>query len=277
MERATAVVSLPHGFLSGGSWVRSAQLRELNGYDEQYLGEIEGLPPPQRTTELLDRVAILGKAPPESNRDLVRHLTAGDRVALLLQLRRRIFGETLECIITCPDCGNEMSLGLAVRDLLQPRLTDARTECEVSVEGLALRIRPVTGEDLEALALATDKESLSEMLVRACILSSDHALPPRLSEKAIAEVSSKLSELDPQADLVLDLTCPACRSNFKAPFFVEDFVLREFRSRKAQLEKEVHWIALNYHWNEDEILSLPMARRKRYVDLINRTLSGEAM
>ncbi len=276
MERAV-FVSLPHGFSSGGSWVQSAQLRELNGYDEQYLGEIEGLPPPQWTTELLYRVATFEASPAESNRDLVRHLTAGDRVALLLQLRRRALGERLECIITCPDCGDEMSFGLSVRELLQPRLREARTECEVNVEGLALRIRPVTGGDLEALASAKDNEDLREMLVRTCILSSKPALPPTLSEKVIAEVSSKLAELDPQADLVLDLACPACHRGFKSPFFVEDFVLREFHSRKSQVEKEVHWIALNYHWNEDEILSLPMTRRKRYVDLINRTLSGEAM
>ena len=99
----------------------------------------------------------------------------------------------------------------------------------------------------------------------------------RISQETIAEVSAKLEEMDPQADIVLDLSCPDCGHLFKTPFFIEDFMLREIRTRMRQLEKEVHWIAFNYHWSEDDILSLPMSKRSRYVDLINRTLSGETI
>ena len=93
----------------------------------------------------------------------------------------------------------------------------------------------------------------------------------------VTEVSAKLEEMDPQADIVLDLSCPSCGHHFKTPFFIDDFMLREIRSRTSQLDREVHWIAFNYHWNEDDILSLPMRKRKRYVDLINSTLAGETV
>jgi hypothetical protein len=170
-----------------------------------------------------------------------------------------------------------MSVELSVRRLLQPSLAEARAESRVSVGRLNLRIRPVTGEDLEVIASAAEGEDLSEALVRACILSSEPALPPRLSKELIADLGSKLAELDPQADLVLGLECPTCHRSFKAPFSIEDFLLQEFRSRRSLLEREVHWIAFNYHWSEDEILSLTVRKRKRYVDLINRTLSGDAL
>ena len=32
------------------------------------------------------------------------------------------------------------------------------------------------------------------------------------------------------------------------------------------------WLAFNYHWSEDAILSLPIKKRKRYIELINTTL-----
>jgi hypothetical protein len=275
-----AIVSLPNGLLSDGSRVRNARLRELNGYDEQLFGEPEGTgSSPLRTTELLDRVATLEPSSRSTtNRDLVRQLTAGDRVALLLQLRRLTFGDKMGCVVTCPYCAEEMSVELSARKLLQPQTHHHPSPGDaVNVEGHAFRVRPVTGADLEALSPSGDQSRLAEELVRSCILSSEPPPPPRLSEGMMAALSAKLEELDPQADIVLDLSCPACRQPFKTPFLIEDFILRELRSRMSQLENEVHWIAFNYHWNEDEILSLPMRRRKRYVDLINRSLSGESL
>ena len=116
-----------------------------------------------------------------------------------------------------------------------------------------------------------------EQLVTSCILDSNPKLPEKLDDQLLTAISTKLSEIDPKADILLDLTCPNCNYKFQAPFIPEDFLLRELEARKSQFEGEVHWIAFNYHWSEDEILSLPLSKRKKYVDLINRTLSGEAM
>lgn len=272
------IVSLPHGFLSDGSWVRSARLRELNGYDQLIFGRPDSpMLPAARTTELLDRVATLADgSASNSNRELVRQLTVGDRVALMLHLRRLTFGDRIECIVTCPACSAEMSVELSVgRLLLQPPQHEPSAETEVRVGDLLLKVRPVTGADVEALA-TSEGTSLAESLVRSCVISSDRPLP-QISPEIVAGVSAELEEIDPQADIVLDLACPSCGHQFKTPFFIEDFMLREIRSRTRQIESEVHWIAFNYHWSEDDILSLPVRARSRYVDLINWTLSGETI
>lgn len=234
--------------------------------------------PAARTTALLGRVAAFGEvAGSKDSLEIVRHLTVGDRVALLLQLRRLSFGDRMECSITCPACRDEMSLSLSVGRLLQSKSGEARTEGEVNVGGFLLKIRPLVGADVEALEADKAANNLAEALVRSCIVSADVPLPTQIPEEVVAGVSAKLEEMDPQADILLDLSCPSCGHRFGTPFLIDEFLMREVRSRVPQLEREVHWIAFNYHWSEDDILSLPTGKRAKYVDLINRTLSGETM
>ncbi|MDA4121764.1 MAG: hypothetical protein OK456_01135 [Thaumarchaeota archaeon] len=273
------VVALHNGFLSDGKWVRNATVRELNGYDEQEFARAgETLPPAQRTTAILDRVTKLEGTPgSKKNLELVRQLTVGDRVALMLHLRRLTFGDKMECIVTCPRCAAEMSVGLSADLLTQTGRREMKNDAEVKIGESVLHVRAITGADLEDVMTSTGDMSAEEALVRSCIVSSDRPLPSRLTPEMIAAVSAKLEELDPQAEIVLDLSCPSCGHQFKTPFFIEDFLFREVRSRVPRLEKEVHWIAFNYHWNPDEILSLPVGERGRYIEMINSTLSGESL
>src|SRR5262249_61528974 len=105
--------------------------------------------------------------------------------------------------------------------------------------------------------------------------SSTPSLPDRVTKEFIAIMSSKLEELDPNADIVLELGCPSCRYSFKSSFDIENFFFHEIHASYKQIEREVHWVALNYHWSEDSILSLPLRKLKRYVELINESLAGE--
>ena len=143
----------------------------------------------------------------------------------------------------------------------------------MNFQNFALTIRPLTGADLEAIAPGSS-QSIKEQIARACITSSAPPLPQELPEGLIDAVSVKLQEIDPQADTTLSLTCPACSTPFQAPLDVEAFFFQEMTSRQGQLEEEINWIALNYHWSEEAILLLSAAKRKRYVELINKTVSG---
>jgi hypothetical protein len=305
MEKAVHI-KIPHGFsYDGNSWLRSIYVRELNGYDERYLSESrDDLPLSAKTTELLARITILPafddspieKEPSEKSRrlfiskapffrngtDLVSSMTLGDRIAILLHLRRLTYGEIMSCEINCPSCKEIVSVQISVSDILQQppssELQPNKSEYEVSIDSYALKLRLPNGKDQEAL-LSLDKGSnishYTQHALKSLIFSACPALPDQLSIDFLAKVSSKLAELDPQSDIVFNITCPFCNYIFQAPFIVEDFIFREIASRLQLLEEEVHWLAFHYHWNEDEILSLPVRRRKRYVELINRSLSGE--
>jgi hypothetical protein len=274
-----AAITIPHGILIDGFWLRQVELREMNGYDEQILLDMSRYPLPFKTTALLGGLVKFGNGYAESyNMKTARELTVGDRIALVLYIRRTIFGDKLHCTLSCPNCKEAISLDLSISNLLQPSISDPKSEYELSVENYRLTVRPIKGADLESIATNVDEGTdKMEKLVRACVISSDPCLPSNLDNNFISVLSSKLEKLDPQADLLLDMSCPVCKDSFQTSFNAEDFVYRELSALGKELEYEIHWLAFYYHWSEDAILSMTTKKRKRYVDLINRTLFGERM
>jgi hypothetical protein len=276
MRRTT--VAFMHGTLYKGNLLKKAELRELNGYDQELLLEHNSVSAIDQVKYLLANIVDFGKQIEQGEKEyLLNSLAIGDLAVLILELRRITFGDTLQCLITCPSCKENMSADIGLTQLLQkPNDFEPKDVYEVKVDDFTLKLRPVTGVDLSSV-IEYDEASAMVQLVTSCVLDSTPKLPEKLDDQLLAAISSKLNELDPQADILLDLTCPNCKYRFQAPFFPEDFFLREIDARKSQFEGEVHWIAFNYHWSEDEILALPLSKRKKYVDLINRTLSGENM
>jgi hypothetical protein len=285
MMRKQYTVLIPHGFPDDGdSWIHTLQMRQLNGYDELYMREMKDCPLPFRTTSILSRVTNFGKKEESgsdiSREEMVRHLTVGDRIALMLHLRRLTFGDKISCTFSCPSCKEVASLDLSISGLLlEPPSQQPRTEYVIEIENFILRVSPVNGAKLEAVFKNDrDKSENAEKLMRSCICYSEPCLPShKLSDNFLSIVSSKLEELDPQADIVLNFVCPSCQYSYQFPFDAEDFIFQEIDLRQKQLEREVHWLAFNYHWSEHSILSIPVSRRKRYAELINMTLSGKGI
>jgi hypothetical protein len=274
VERLTAPI--PNGFPVGDLWVREAEVRSLNGFDEQLLAACRDSSVSFKISMLLERVVTFGKLTLKLDiRESVRKMTVGDRIALLLHLRKAAFGDKMPSVLTCPACESPMSLDLSVTSLLQPVTTNPQKSYRLKVGKFSLRIRPLTGADMEALSSAEGAENPIDDLLRLCIVSSKPELPQKLSPAFSSAVGSKLEQIDPQADTVLNLSCPTCGTTFQAPLNIEKYFLEEVAARQGQLDREVHWLALNYHWSEKDILALPVAKRKRYIDLINESLAGE--
>lgn len=279
-----ASVSIPRGILVDGSWMHKVELRELNGYDEQLLANMSEYPSLFRMTRLFCQIITRfgnGDSPITNSQieKYVRTLSVGDRIALALQIRRLTFGDRLDSVLSCPNCSEVMSLDFKISQLLQPIISEPALDYEMDFEGISIRVRPVTGEDLESLLHEEDKAAtalqMEQELVRSCIVSSIPSLPEELKEDFVRAIGSKLEELDPQSSLVLNLACPECKHSLQISFNPEDFLLQELAARSGQLESEVHWLAFNYHWDEKTILSLSIRMRKRYVDLVNNALAGE--
>jgi hypothetical protein len=261
---ATALdVLLPGGLWVGGERRRDAALRPLNGEDEAFmLDESSALAPALRVTALLERCLVrLGPHEPVGA-DAVRELGAGDRQALLLHLRRLTFGERLECVLACPACEEELDLDLRVEDLLVAPYPDRPPELDAELAGVPVRFRLPTGADEEAAAVAAEEDAASAV---ASVLERCVNEPATVSGEVAEAIGELMGELDPQADLVLELTCAACGETASVPFDAGDFFAREIGADRDALLREIHLLALHYGWQESELVAMTTSRRRRYV------------
>lgn len=270
-----AAVSAPNDSAKDGSWAQRVKVRELNGYDERFIAERRGLPPFAVMKALLERVVAFHDGAGSSAEEKLGRLTIGDCVELVLLLRKATLGERLACELSCPKCGGAISVDVSVNALMNRSRPGSMPDHTVRIGNFLLELRPTTARDVEALLSSRGAPDLVERLVRSCVVSCEPPLPERLTHEFLDEIASKLSELDTGAETILEMSCPTCSHPFKVPFAVEDFFLQEMEARQAQLEREVHLLALNYHWSEDAILSMPSRRRKQYVELISSDLYGE--
>ena len=287
MESTATTIRLPGGHWLDGACHQEAGLRSLNGDDEVFLLETgESLLPAQRTTALLARcLTRLGPLSPLST-ETAASLTVGDREALLLHLRRLTLGERLQCVLACPnpDCGEKMDLDLKVGDLLLPPYPHAQERYETTItengSNYSVRFRPPTGEDQEeAASLAkSDAPAAADLLLRRCVerVATEDGQPVEdLPPVVINQLPTVMAELDPQAELMMNATCPVCEHGFSALFDTATYLLQELESRARQLYGEVHLLAFYYHWSEAEIMGMTARKRHLYLGLLTEALAEE--
>ncbi len=281
-----AAVTLPGGYWLDDGCYREARLRPVNSSDQDFLlGAEDHLLPAHRVTALLVRcVERLGPTGPVTA-EAVRSLTVGDREALLLHLRRLSLGDRLQGVVDCPDCGEKMDLDLNVGDLLLPPYDHSRRsyETEIAQNGGSFRVRfrLPTGADQEdaAILAPSDSHAAAEHLLQRCVeevAGEDgellETLPPAVADK----ISEAMAELDPQAELTLSLACPVCDHAFLAPFDTTSYLFQELDDQAKHLYREVHLLALYYHWSEAEIVRMPNRKRRLYLELLEDALVEEA-
>ena len=266
-------VLLPGTTWLGADRVRAARLRPLTGWDELAVAEERNgdLSSLELGLLLVGRclVELTGDedtkvAPPE----VARALSAGDREAVLLRLRQIALGDRIALVATCPDlaCGEPMDLDVSIQSVLAPAAADVGPDVPVR-PGLVLR-RP-TGVDQRAVAaLALDDPGAAAVaLLRRCVVSGD------LAPDDVDAASAALDRADPQATCELALACPACGERFSTRLDAADLLVRELGSQR-ELDLAVHLLAVHYHWTEEAILALPLARRRRYVELLDDAVSA---
>jgi hypothetical protein len=197
-----------------------------------------------------DRALVLAAVVSDEGPERLLDLPIGEVDALLLDLRERCFGPMLDCLVSCPHCGEELDATVDVAELRFPA-AEQHTR-EVSVAGQSLLVRALTSRDLRATG---DPGSL----VRRCLVDGD------VEDNALDVVGNILDELDPQATPVVELDCPSCRGTWSAPFDIADFVWQEVDRCARRTLHEVHVLATAYGWRENDVLALSPVRRGYYL------------
>jgi len=196
-------------------------------------------------------------------------LPLGQRDALLLELRERLFGDAIDVVAPCPQCAATVEATFRCSDL---RLTapddDAPTLThDVSVQGMHVRFRLPDSSDLIALEDCGDAGAAHTLLLERCLLAAEggdaHGLPTELQ----AEIAEAMAQADPQADLQLAFRCPDCGHAWQPLFDIAHFLWQELHAWALRQLREVDTLAQAYHWSEAEILALSPRRRQAYLEL----------
>jgi len=266
------VCTLPGGLvMEDGRRLARAELRQLTGYEEEWVAQHADTASALLTTKLLsDCIVRLDEMPADSN--IVRQLLVGDRDFLILQLRRMTLGERFAAVLNCPACNAVMDVEFLAQDIfVEPRPQSGAIydwQSKDSTSGRPIRFRLPNGADQEAIAELPVEEAVQNLMARCLIEDGGKPLTPDECRAVI----DQMDRLTPQIDLQLELNCPECQHSFNSPFDCTAFFFSELRWQSRHLMREVHYLALYYHWSEAEILNLRCDRRRAYLALLNETL-----
>ncbi|HEV2708106.1 MAG TPA: hypothetical protein VGV59_19475 [Pyrinomonadaceae bacterium] len=276
---------LPCGYVDGeGVLHEEVELAPLDGRDEEYLACMRAdASTAAVVTGLLSRcVKRLGSFE-RIDAALVRDLNVCDRDYLIIKARQMTFGAKVEAVLGCENeqCGAPLDVSFFLDELhierkpAHERFFDAPLSSPVEM-------RLPTGGDQEALAAVyrTDHERSLRLLLARCLRCAgdethvEEAFVERLSPDELQAIETEMARRTPQVGVELEGTCPECRAPFSTTLDFTAFFATELRSGLAALEREVHTLARYYHWSEQEILSLPRPKRRRYLALIREGLEG---
>ena len=190
-------------------------------------------------------------------------LPVGRRDAALLELRELLFGDAFTGVTTCPSCEQKLELTFNAADV---RREAASTDGETIVcDGVEIAFRLPTSVDLASIERATSIEAARAVLLERCVTSVSAREVP---EAAVEAITARMAELDPQADVTIDVDCPDCAHAWREPFDIVTFVWNELASWARHLLADVHLLARAYGWSEESIVSMAPSRRNAYLEMV---------
>ncbi|PTR34024.1 hypothetical protein C8J98_102212 [Luteibacter sp. OK325] len=199
-------------------------------------------------------------------------LPLGRRDALLLDLRKRLFGRWMHGVACCPACGATAEVDLDVDSLRQEDQAGAGTPdaddisirvLHVSGHDEPIRFRLPDSRDLLAMQASEDAAGARRLLLQRCVPDTGGA--PLTDDMQFA-LARAMADADPQTDLALAFTCPDCRNQWEPMFDMARFLWQELHAWALRLLRDVDTLARSYHWSEADILAMSPRRRQAYLE-----------
>jgi hypothetical protein len=220
-------------------------------------------------------LTILSMVLPELSPDELLHLSIGRRDAYLLAVREKTFGSRFASYAECPHCDERLEFSFNVADIQAqdtPDCEQQHVEQSTSIEGYELRFRLPNSLDLAAIAHCRNITVAHTLLLQRCIQHIEHdgmVIPLEdVPEVVISGLAKSMTHCDPLAEVLFNLSCPACKQEWSILFDVLSFLWTEISIQAKRLLLEVHTLARAYGWHETEILSLSVTRRQFYLEMV---------
>lgn len=222
-------------------------------------------------------MAILVEVFPGVEVDTLAALSIGQRDAYLLEVYKSTFGGQLNALVDCPRCRETLELPLRVDDIrVAPEAESTGNADCLHANGYEVRFRLPNSVDLATVMRQADRladlAAARTVLLQCCVLEATYAgqvvAVTDLPDAVITALVARLEACDPQAEVQLYLTCPACDHRWRALFDIVMFFWAKVHSQAKALLRDVHTLAQAYGWREADILAMSEVRRQCYLEML---------
>lgn len=217
-------------------------------------------------------LTLLATVHPKMSDEQLLKLPVGQRDGLALELREALFGSQLTSLAVCPFCNERLELVLDVANIRVVSSGSPKEPLALEAEGFELKFRLPDSQDLMLIETVSSVDEARKTLLECCLFSASSNGQPctvnKLPEQILVKVEAAMSEADPQADVQLDLFCPACQRNWLATFDIASFLWNEINVWAQRILNEVHLLAKAYCWSETDILAMTPTRRRFYLERV---------
>ena len=218
-------------------------------------------------------LTLLSFACADRTRDELAALSVGQRDGYLLDLRERLLGPELNARSRCPKCAEHLEFAVTVGDLRVTEPDVGEHAQKFTENGFEFLFRLPNSRDLAAVVGCRKPAMARSLLARRCVLRASRdgttVDVEELPAEAIGGLARRMAEGDPQAEVLLDLRCPACDHGWRAPFDILDYLWTELSARAKKLLYEVDALARAYGWSEADILEMSVRRRRSYLMMVS--------
>jgi hypothetical protein len=235
---------------------KGVYLRSLSGADEMTVENAD-------TKNLLTLLESLMQPCATDNKLHAAQIVTADRDRLLASLYVSIYGNKVESTVNCTACNQKFDLDFSLYELLRhyEPAADVSNNGQYQLEP-GIRFRLPNGEDEIFINGFTQAEAERQLLER-CLLEGN-------VETDNKKVQLKMAELAPVLSMQMQVNCPECGNEQQVQFDMQSFFLTKLKQERPELMREIHCIASQYHWSQQEILNLPRNLRKQYAALIQQ-------
>ena len=221
-------VILPGGFIeSDGSLVKTAEVRELNGEDEEVIAKASSA---SKALQLILTRGVVSIGDREVVKEDFDKLLLGDREALLLGIRRVTFGNELNLSVTCNSCNNSQDIEIdLIKDVPMRELEDPINERTWDVtlrNGDIVNVSLPNGKTQKKVLDAPEDitgAELNTILLNGCINSvNDAPVKPNTAQKLglidREKITREIFDRTPGPRLgEVSKVCEACGENILLP------------------------------------------------------------
>lgn len=217
---------------------------------------------------------LLALACPDYSTTTLSSLTVGQRNMLLLDLRQKTLGTQANCFAQCPQCEASLKFTIDLETFYADTLDTTTVSLNtLNIDDYQVSFRLPTSIDLAALVGCRDAEQGSQILITRCVVQSERAgytlAGAELPTQVVAALAQAMLDLEPQAEMEIQLECAECEHDWMALFDIVSFFWTELEVQAKRILREVSLLAHAYGWSETEILALSTVRRQFYLEQIH--------